>query len=98
MLVATISLFLYLWVQVDCELNKYPSPLLFVKFNGNVHDHSGNNPDPTVGSSSSYTTGPFGDENGAIRFDGTTDSVLEWANGQDGPLDFGGGDVTWIAW
>lgn len=91
-------LIICLMVGAGCELDKYPRPLLFVKFNGNVHDYSGNNPDPTLGSASSFTTGPDGEEDGAIRFNGNVDSAIQWNNGDGGPLDFGGYDVTWIAW
>lgn len=58
-------------------------------------DVTGKNADPTI-SLLTYTTGPFGDANGAISGSGAQDSYLEWdnSNGAMETLD----EVTFVAW
>lgn len=76
---------------------KYKSPLLFVKFDGNTKDLTGRNSDAELGSAVSYTTGPYGEENGGVLLDGSINSYVEWTNGDGGPLQFKD-EVTLIYW
>ena len=78
-------------------LDKYPSPLLFVKFDGNARDQTRRNPDAILGSAVTFTTGPYDNDNGAMLLDGTRNSYAEWPNGVGGPLTVEQ-DMTFITW
>lgn len=95
---AVFVLFVTITLFPPCYgFDRYPSPLLFAKFNGNARDLTGRNPDATLGSAVTYTEGPYGEENGAIYLDGSSDSHVTWPNGDGGPLTFEQ-DMTFITW
>ena len=95
---AAVSLVLFMILITNAwGGEKYKHPMLFVNFNGHAKDLTGQNADPELGNSISYTTGPHGEENGAIHLDGAANSYIAWDHGEDGPLDFNN-EFTYIAW
>lgn len=68
---------------------KYPKPMLFAKVVGDkLVDMTGQNTDPVMSAGMKLTTGPFGEVNGALLFDGVDKSFITMQNGASGPLNF----------